>query len=468
MSARLGISRYRRAALGLTGLLALVGCGAEGSPAAPKNLLLVVFDTTRADHLGCYGYGRKTSPTVDGLAKDGLLFENAYSSSSLTPVSAGSFLTGTLPYRHGVRSLFVVGEESLAGDVPALFELLQGEGRRTAAFVSARPMGRHYGLARGFEHYDDDMSAVKQRFGLERFADAPQRPGDMTTDLALDWLRANGDRPFAAMVHLFDAHDLSFVPPREFLDRHLDFPLPPELGRFWPHSPLKTIEQLLALYDAEILFMDRQLRRLLTTLEELGVREDTLVVFLADHGESFGEHGYFTHGWLAEEELRVPLVLSGAGVEHSAQVDQRVRTIDLLPTLCELFGIEVPENIDGAPLLGLARGEVEDYQREVYAEVHHAPGDPRGREAAMHTIINGPWKYIHRPASRAHELYHLGDDPAEAHNLFEAKPTVAARLTQKLLERGALGGAAVSLEGLTPVQIRELQSLGYLGRVEEE
>lgn len=471
MSVRFGISRCRGAALALPALLSLAAllglaaCGAEDSPATPKNLLFVVFDTTRADHLGCYGHERPTSPTLDALAREGLLFENAYASSSLTPVSAGSFLTGTLPYRHGVRSLFVVGGESLAADVPALFELLGAAGRRTAGFVSAKPMGRHYGLARGFEHYDDDMSAVKERFELERFADAAQRPGDMTTDVALEWLRTNGKQPFAAMVHLFDAHDLSFVPPRKFLDRHLGFALPPNLGRFWPVSPLRTNEQLLALYDAEILFMDRQLKRLLAALDELGVRDDTLVVFLADHGESFGEHGYWTHGWLAEEQLRVPLVLAGAGVDRPARLDARVRTVDVVPTLCELFGVEVPAGLDGASLLGLARGEAEDYPREVYAEVHHATGDPRGREAAMHTILDGPWKYVHRPGSKEHELYHLDDDPAEAHNLFEEKPTVAARLTQRLLERGALGGAGVSLEGLTADQIRELQALGYLGEV---
>jgi len=427
--------------------------------------LLVVFDTTRADHLGCYGYERRaTSPTLDRLAAEGVLFEEAYSASSLTPISAGSFLSGTLPYRHGVRSLFVVGEQTLAKDVPSLFESLASSGRATAGFVSATPMGRQYGLARGFGLFEDDMSRVKAALGLESFADAPQRPGDMTCDLAIDWLRRNGHEPFAAFVHLFDAHDVSLVPPRAFLEQRLSFPLPEGLGRSWPRSPLTSMEQVEELYDAEIRFMDLQLERLLGVLDELGVGERTLVVVLADHGESFGEHGYYTHGWLAEEELRVPIVIRGAGLGPGVRLAPRVRTVDLLPTLCELFKLEVPGGIDGESVLGLVGGESEDFPREVYAEVHHAPRDPRGREAAMYTVIDGKWKYIHRPQSKAHELYNLKRDPAEANNRFEHRPQVAARLLRKLIARGALGSSAVKLEGLTPAQIRELQSLGYLGR----
>ncbi len=446
--------------------LALPGCSSEPEEPRPRNLLFVVFDTTRADHIGCYGYSRRTSPTVDALAARGLKLENAYASSSLTPVSAGSFLTGTMPYRHGVRSLFVVGEERLSAEVPSLFEELREAGHATAAFVSAKPMGAHYGLDRGFDLYEDDMDAVRERLGLEQFADAPQRPGEMTAELAVAWLEERGDEPFAALVHFFDAHDTSFVPPRRFLERTLSFSLPEGLGRFWPVSPLQTEQQLLELYDAEILFQDRQLRKLLAALDGQGVLEDTLVVFLADHGESFGEHGYHTHGWLSEEQIRVPLVLAGPGIEPGSLLGSRVRTVDLVPTLCELFGLDVPAGLDGASFLDLARGGAEDYEREVYAEVHHAPRDPRQREGAMFTVVDGPWKYVHRPESRAHELYHLEQDPGEATNRFGDEPRIAARLLARLIDRGALAGAGVSIDGLTPEQVRELQALGYLGEVD--
>jgi len=147
----------------LSALALVAGCGRE--PAQPRNLLLVVLDTTRADHLSCYGHERRTTPTIDALAGAGARFEAAFSQSSLTPVSAASFLTGTWPHRTGVRSLFVVGSETLSGEVPSLFELLRASGRRTAAFVSAKPMGRQYGLDRGFELYDDDLTETARRHG---------------------------------------------------------------------------------------------------------------------------------------------------------------------------------------------------------------------------------------------------------------------------------------------------------------
>lgn len=476
-------STHRSAGLRARWLLACAtavlaaACGG-GPPSVPRNLLFVVFDTTRADHLGCFGYTRcDTTPTVDGLARDGAQLANVYAQSSLTPVSAGSFLTGTYPYRHGVRSLFVVGEESLSPEVPTLAELMARSGRSTAAFVSAKPMGSHYGLGRGFEHYDDDLSATRERYEVARFADAPQRPAEETTDSALAWLDEHGRDPFFALVHYFDAHDPSFVPPRAFLQQHVSFPLPAELDRQWSYAGVQGrrsaeagLERLVELYDAEIRYMDAELARLLERLEQLGVREDTLVCVLADHGESFGEHGYFTHGWLAEEQLRVPVVLQGPAIPAGRVVTARLRTVDLTPTLAELFELAQPRApFDGASAAAWLESERDGAQhptaqaREVYAEVHHAPGDPRQREAAMFTLIDGDWKYIHRPQSRAHELYDLSCDPGETRNLFADDPERSARMAGELLRRGALGGAGVSLEGMTEQQLEDLRALGYLG-----
>jgi len=447
---------------------ATCGCGGEPEGDGPTNLLFVVFDTTRADHLGCYGYEEhSTSPTLDRLAEEGLVLDRAYSASSLTPVSAGSFLTGTLPYRHGVRSLFVVGKQSLEGELPSLFGLLGEAGLETAAFVSAKPMGRQYALDRGFDFYDDDWSTVREQFGISRFADAPQRPGDATCDLALEWLDDSGVRPFALMVHFFDAHDSSFVPPEDFLAEHLDFDFPRGLGRNPRSFPLEGIEELQALYDAEIRFMDEQLARLLAKLEELGVRDRTLVCVLADHGECFGEHGYFTHGWLSEHELRVPIVLAGPGVPAGLRLAARARTVDLLPTVAELFGLDAPGGVDGESVLDLLAESGEGLERDVYAEVHHAPADPRGREPAMHTLVVGPWKYVHRPSSGRHELYHLVEDPEELDNRVATEPDVAGRLLARMVTQGALGGE-VSLEGLSEETLRALRDLGYLGGGEDQ
>ena len=453
----------------LAGLFALALSSCGGASDAAPNLLFVVLDTTRADHLGCYGYSeRDTTPTIDALAERGVRFTSVYAQSSLTPVSAGSFLTGTWPYEHGIRSLFVVGGESLASDGPSLFEALRGAGWRTAGFVSAKPMDRQYGLDRGFETFDDDMQATKAEYGIARFEDAPQRPGDVTVDSALAWLDDHAGDRFALFVHLFDAHDPSFVPPREFLARHVSFPLPGNLGRQWSYAAFQgpqglAMERLVELYDAEIRFTDELLARLLQKLDDAAVLDDTVVCVIADHGESFGEHGYFTHGWMAEEQIRIPVVLAGPGLPAGAESADRIRAIDIAPTLCELFDVKAPSGFSGRSALALARGASEGAPREVYAEAHHASGDHRGRAPAMHSLIDGDWKLIHYPDGRAPELYDLATDPSEATNRAADAPDVVARLLAKLLERGAIGGGEVDPSSLSAEQLEALRELGYLG-----
>ena len=466
-------SRFISSSIALVTVFAIGACSPEPEPSgpvtvAPKNLLFVVLDTTRVDHLSTFGYDvRPTSPRLDELAATGLVMDRAYAHSSLTPVSAGSFLTGVLPHRHGVRSLFTIGKETLQDDIPSLFGMLGESGRTTAGFVSAKPMGSHYGLNRGFDLYEDDLTKTKDKFGIDKFGDAPQRPGDATTGLALDWLDANGKEPFAMMVHLFDAHDLSFLPPRKFVDRHLGFALPKNLNRRGDGYQPKNLEQLVELYDTEIRFTDRQLGLLLKKLDELGVRDETLVVVLADHGEAFGEHDVFTHGWLYEEQLRVPLVINGPGVPAGVRLDARVRLVDLFPTLAQLFDLPLPDGLDGESVLSMLNNP-EAADRDLYAEVHHAPRDPRGREAQMFAVISKDWKYIHHPETGAHELYSLSEDAAELNNRFADEPRIAAELLGQLMSSGALGGEGVNLDGLSEQQVRELQSLGYLGDVDED
>jgi arylsulfatase len=447
-------------------LALLAGCGAGGGEERPANLLLVVLDTTRADYLSCYGHPKPTTPELDALAARGVRFARAYSQSSLTPVSAASFLSGAWPYRTGVRSLFAVGGETLAADVPSLFERLRESGRATAGFVSAKPMGAHYGLARGFELYDDDLSATVSRYGLERFADAPQRPGDETVERALEWLEREAGSPFALMVHLFDAHDPSFVPPRDFLEPRLSFPVPEGLGRLNPMSGWAESyrpEGLVELYEAELAFLCLQVQRLLDALERAGVAEDTLVCVVADHGEAFGEHGFWTHGILYQEQLHVPLILAGPGVARGAVVQQTVRLVDLAPTLLEHFGLELA-GCDGvsfrARLDGSSGGESEP--PEVYAEVHHAAEDRLRRDTEMYSLALGPWKYIHRPVAGNHELYDLERDPGELSNLFRPDHPMAKILQLRLIGRGAVDGAVPDLQGIPESELARLRELGYL------
>lgn len=449
---------------GLAGGLLFGACGS--SEAAPTNLLFVVFDTTRADHISCYGYEEQTTPYLDALAAEGARFDELRAQSSLTPVSAATFLSGTLPFRHGVRSLFVVDKERMSAEVPSLFELLRDSGRRTAAFVSAKPMGEHYGLARGFESYDDDLKQTRERYQITGFSDAPQRPAEETAERAAEWLDEHGAEPFALLVHFFDAHDPSFVPPPEFLREHVQFQVPEPLQRYTPAGryPVFTSSpaNIVDLYDAELRFMDDQLARLCGKLEQLGVLDNTLIVFLADHGEAFGEHDFYTHGLLYDEHLHVPLVLHGPGVPAGRVIETRAGLVDLAPTLVDLLELQQPTTaFDGtslAPLLAGAPGP----DRDVYAEVHHAAGDSRGREPELYSLTAGTWKYVHHPHGGAHELFDLAADPGELTNLYTPEHPRAQELLFRIEALGAIDGVVPSTEGMDPEAIRQLEALGYL------
>jgi len=452
-------------------LLAAAACARETAD-RPPNLLLFVLDTTRADHLGCYGHAGQTSPALDALAEQGVRFDNALAQSSLTPVSAASVLTGASPFRHGVRSLFVVDRHRLADDVVSLAQVLGRHGLKTAAFVSARPMGAQYGLDRGFDEYSDDLERHGRRNKQRRLANPYQRRADETAGLALDWLEQNGDAPFFLMVHFFDPHDPTLVPPRAFLEERVAFALPEDLDRMSnlagrsgaPDLRRAEPTQRVDLYDAEIAYMDQQVRRILDHLEQRGGLDDTIVAVIGDHGEGLGQHDFWTHGLLYQEQLRVPLILRGPGIPTGRVVQRRVRLIDLAPSLAELYALGPwPGLSDGSSFTALMRGGAEERERAAYAEVRHDADDFLGRDAQMYSLVLGPWKYIHRPVQGQHELYNLADDPAEQKNVYREDHPMAQALRSRLQGLGAITDDAVPRDEMSPEQLEALRSLGYLG-----
>ena len=440
----------------------LTACSGTEAPAVP-NLLMIAFDTTRADHLSCYGYERTTSPAVDALAGRGLLLEQAYSASSLTSVSASTFMTGVLPPRHGVRSLFLVGQESIAPEIPTLAELLRDAGFATGGFVSAPPIGARCGLGRGFDVFDE----LSDHRGAEPGTVNPyQRRADVTCNLALDWLAARGESadPFFLWVHFFDAHDPTLVPPNEFLaaEESLEWPSGPANGTTKPAArPRLTPAQRIDLYDAEIRYQDLQFARLIEALDTSGELEDTLVCFLSDHGEGLGQHGFWTHGLLYDEQLRVPWVLAGPGVPSGARLSSRVRLVDLVPTLAELLSMDLGDlALDGASVLPLLQA-AEPHARNVYAEVRHAAGDSLGREPEMISLTSGPWKLIRRPFGDD-ELYLVDQDRGEHRNVVSQYAAVSESL---LLGLTAIGRGLESSGGessIDPETRAMLKELGYL------
>ena len=224
-------------------------------------MVLVTLDTVRADHIGCYGYRRIETPSIDQLAREAIRFEHAHAQVPLTLPSHAVILTGTCPMFSGVRDVTSIG---LPTTVPTLTEVLRANGYRTAAFVSSFVLNSKWGLARGFEVYDDQTDRETR---LNKNPSLLERRGDRTMNRALSWLGSRPNGPFFLWVHLYDPHS----PYR---------PAEPYLSRYAGH-----------LYDGEIAFDDVQLGRLFAQLRRLKIYDDTLIVLAGDHGESLGQHG---------------------------------------------------------------------------------------------------------------------------------------------------------------------------------
>lgn len=433
---------WGRAALVLVAVLGSgAGCGPkrdieavlERDAARGFHVVLVTLDTTRADHLGAYGYELAETPVLDRLAAGGILFRDAVSPAPLTLPAHASILTGLDPQHHGVRNN---GQYRLEDDHRTLAEILAERGYATAAFVSAFVLDRRYGLAQGFQVYDDRVEpAPGQAFGgLDS-----QRSAEAVTDAVLQWLDGrSGNEPFFLWTHYYDPH-AEYAPPEDYARRFED-----------------------RLYDGEIAYMDASLGRLIEALRKY--EENVLVVVLGDHGESLGEHGERLHShFLYEATQHVPLILWSPALFDGPFVvdDAVVGLVDVVPTILALLGIDDDVSRDGIHL-GESRKQPE---RAVYMETM-APFLDNGW-APLHGLRRHRDKYILAPKP---EYYDLSSDPRELDNLFGAGlPEVEAtisRLAEALageLEgtpaREAVAAAAVEPDADS---LERLRALGYL------
>jgi choline-sulfatase len=401
-------------------------------PRSARNLLLVSLDTVRADHLGCYQYASAQTPQIDRLATSGLRFEHAATVMPLTLPAHSSLMTGTFPGWHGVRDNggFYLGDDQLT-----LAEALHDKGFRTGGFVGTFVLDRRWGIAQGFDRYFDD-------FDLDQFASAAamdmiQRPGSEVVDRALEWLRAEPNRPFFAWVHLYDAHT-PYDAPEPFRSR---FP--------------RTRD---GAYDAEIANDDAQVGRLLEALRADGRLDDTLVIVVADHGEMLGEHGELTHGFFVYEgATHIPLIVSGPGVP-AAVVSDQVRIVDVMPTALALLGIPVPTQVQGTNLMPLARGQhlgLVAHSESWYPRYHYGWSELR-------SIQDGRFKLIRAPRP---ELYDLATDRGEEHDRsieYASRLDVFGRALDEFESRTARAGAA---QGPRPVDTETEERLAALGYV---
>jgi arylsulfatase A-like enzyme len=448
-------------AVGAAMLVRFYGAASSG----PYNALLITLDTTRADHLSCYGYPRKTSPNLDALAADAVRFDLALSASAITPISHASILTGLYPDRHGLRVFYGPTGHFLEASQPTLASLLKAHGWQTGAFVSAYPASERFGLHWGFDTFASavDPSVMtqdpadplpKDGFWLDQRTASAQRRADATADQALDWLKS-ARRPFFMWAHFFDPHDASLVPPKEINDR---FGASPNA-----RDPYRVI------YDPEIYFMDMHLGRLLDYLKKTGEYNRTVIVVVADHGQGLGDHNWFPHRLLYQEQIRLPLIVRLPQGPRGKTVPSLVRSIDIAPTILEAVGLEPPETVQGVSLSGLMAGRPED-PRVGYAEalntldLHTPDPMPHQHRDLLFCLVEPPWKLIyhyHTPANT--ELYNLTSDPRELHNVASQYADEVARLVAALDESGAM--VVKIAEPNSPLDqeaFEKLRSLGYV------
>ncbi|MEW6369100.1 MAG: sulfatase [Acidobacteriota bacterium] len=375
-------------------------------------VLLISLDTVRADRVGCYGYDRAQTQFIDQLAADGTVFRNAITAATFTPASHASIFTGLCPCKHGVRFPWRFRGQDLAPHVRTLAELFKAKGYETAAFISARPLqSKIHSLNRGFDLYDESYLSDKTRVGEAQH----QRRADETVDAACDWIAARKSPNCFVFIHLFDAHDGEIDPPAEF-EKQYRARVAEQKGGSTARSP-RRLRREFDRYDCEVAWMDSEIRRMAGRVSSMRGRRDVYFVVLADHGEGLGEHDYKRHAErIYQEQLHVPLIWNGPRVAAGKVIDTFVRTVDVVPTLAELLGLDVPEGLDGASLVPLFHGR-DAADRICYSETRH-PLVNRGE--ALFSIIKNRRKLIYAPQSGRFEYYNLRKDPDESHDLAAA------------------------------------------------
>jgi len=410
----------------------------EAAPDAP-NVLLIVIDALRADHLPHYGYERDTSPTLARLAREGAMFESALSASPYTAPSHASLLTGRYPSEHGVQ--WLERRPILSADHTTLSEVLSEKGYRTAAISANRFwFTREQRFARGFQHFEGNYHAlgdalVRTAYGrkleewlLRRlFEEYPWRKlGEDVTDSALDWVGERGDSPFFLMLNYFDVHD-PYFPPDRYRGWYSDVERPggilnSHLGVYHADLTPEQLQEEIDAYDGAIRYVDAEIERLLDGLAARGLDENLIVVVTADHGEAFGEHDAYIHAnSLYLEETHVPLMVWAPGrVPVGFRSDAPVSHVTVPATIMDLVGDRAARPFRGPALSAFWTGATAAAGAPwPISEMEHWPWQPEtspSHYGAIRAVLSPEWHFIVNDSLGA-ELYRRRQDPREQFNL---------------------------------------------------
>lgn len=400
--------------------------------AGDNNLLIITLDTTRADRIGAYGCEQAKTPSIDFLAKNGVLFKNCYSPVPLTLPSHATMFTGKYPIAHSVRDngIYVLGEREIT-----LAEKMKEMDFHTFSVIASFVLLAKFGLNQGFDFYDDSLNSHKMYNNY-----SSEIPAPVVYNKFLQWFEKNHSKRFFGWVHFYDPHD-PYRAPKKYSKKFKN----DKKGR----------------YDAEIACIDDFIGKIIDKLKEKKILEKTIVIIAGDHGEAFGEHEEFGHGiFCYDESLKVPLVFYNTKLfPGGLEVTSPVNLIDLMPTILDLYGKEIPKGVQGKSLVYLLQREDEPGTRDFYFESMH--GKHEMNWAPLMGIINGSYKYISLPDP---ELYDLQKDKKEKANLFLKKNRIAKELDKKLKKMAAehAESAVDTRRDLTEKDKKQLESLGYI------
>lgn len=399
----------------------------------PRNILVIFVDSLRADHLGCYGYTRPTSPNIDRLAAQGAVFERFFAPAVPTQPSFTTVYTGQYSITHGVVSH--KGDNDLKPGTPWFPALLRQAGFLTASF-DCLPRYKSW-FVHGFEFLvDSTFPGRDDGYSCERL-----------NTRVVPWLRTHSDERFFAAIHYWDPHT-PYLPPERFRHFYHGDPTDPARNTLAPLADqyfgimwrkwfeklppgMCDAEYVVALYDGEICHADEGVGEVLETLRECGHEDDTLVLLLSDHGEMHYRHGiFFDHHGLYDGNIRCPLIVRWPGrVAPGTRVGEFVQHVDIAPTLLQAVGVDIPPAMEGHSLIPLLTGRGKPLRDFVVSQECTWQAKWCLRNSS-HKLILARFPDLHGNPMR--ELYDLRTDPDELHNLAEQEPELVRTLEQRL------------------------------------
>ena len=422
------------------------------------NLLFIVVDSLRADHLGYAGYPRDTSPFIDSLAGESIVFTECRCQRSQTLPSFATIFTSLYASQHQVLR----NEDTLDESLVTLAEILKAHGFYTAGIVGSMILNKDSRIDQGFDYFDAGHG--KKQWWV--------RDGEEVNEIAMKWLKAHRKEKFFLLLHYWDVHS-DYNPPEQyrqlFCDPDYDGPVNGTEGQHRLYNNLemdfneKDLEYLRGLYDAQIRYFDSLFQEFYRFLQEMDLADSTLIIFTGDHGESLGTHRFIGHGWLQENQLRIPLFIRFPGKTFPpGRIDALLETTDLSPGILDMYGIEIPADMVGKSFLPLIKKEKPRIRETVYAEFFMKDG-----KIGACSLQKNHYKIIKKRGNREALFYDLARDTEEIHPVTEAHP-VKAELVEMLNQKWKkeLSGNKKILKKMSREDERTKQMLRELGYVE--